>query len=98
VLWPELFPPEIVDGYQMKDDHFSKKQSITIRRIEIAGIAYTIRPSFVMPYMTGLTDEIENALFFRKFGVPFWALSRVFGKDPMYWYRIEQALGRNIGL
>jgi hypothetical protein len=94
-LWPELFPPEVADGYQMKDDYFSKKQSIMIRRIEIAGIAFTIRPSFVMSYMTGLTDEIENALFLRKFGVPFWALSRIFGKDPMYWYRIEQSLGRN---
>lgn len=31
----------------------------------------------------------------RKFGVPFWALSHVFVKDPMYWYRIEQTLGRN---
>ena len=45
--------------------------------------------------MTGLTDDIENALFMRKFDVPFWALSHVFGKDPMYWYRIEQSLGRN---
>ena len=31
----------------------------------------------------------------RKFNVPFWALSYVFGKYPMYWYRIEQSLGRN---
>lgn len=94
-LYPELFPPEIADGYLMKDSHFSEKQSIMIRRIEIAGIAFTIRPSFVMPYMTGLTDEIAKALFLRKFGVPFWALSHVFGKDAMYWYRIEQSLGRN---
>ena len=48
-----------------------------------------------MPYMTGITDEVEKALFMRKFNVPFWALSYVFGKDPMYWYRIEKSLGRN---
>jgi len=48
-----------------------------------------------MPYMTGITDETKKALFMRKFNVPFWALSYVFGKDPMYWYRIEQSLGQN---
>ena len=94
-LFPELFPPGISNGYLMKDSYCSKKQSITIRRIEIADIPYTIRPSFMMPYMTGFTDEIEKALFMRKFNVPFWALSHAFGKDPMYWYRIEQSLGRN---
>ena len=73
----------------------SKKQSIPIRRIEIAGIPYTIRPSFLMPYMTGFVDEIEKAGFLRKFNVPFWALSYVFDQYSMYWYRIEQSLGRN---
>ncbi|MFC1887142.1 hypothetical protein ACFLZM_08845, partial [Thermodesulfobacteriota bacterium] len=94
-LFPELFPAEITNGYLMKDKYHSKKQSITIRRIEIDGIPYTIRPSFVAPYMAGLVNEIERALFLRKFNVPFWAVSYVFGKYPMYWYRIEQALGRN---
>ena len=68
---------------------------LDIRRIEIKDTAYTIRPSFIMPYMTGRTDEVEQALFMRKFNVPFWALSHVFGKDPMYWYRLECSLGRN---
>ena len=94
-LFPELFPPEITEGYLMKDIYHSIKQSVPIRRIEIAGISYSIRPSFLMPYMTGITDETEKALFMRKFNVPFWALSYVFGKDPMYWYRMEQSLGRN---
>ena len=94
-LFPELFPPQITKGYLMKDIYLSKKQSVPIRRIKIQGIPYTIRPSFLMPYMTGITDDVEKALFMRKFNVPFWALSHVFGKDPMYWYRIEQTLGRN---
>ena len=80
---PELFPPEISKGYRMKDVYFSKKQGIPIRRIVIGGISYTIRPSFIMPYMTGFTGDSEKALFMRKFDVPFWALSHVFGKDPM---------------
>ena len=93
--FPELFPSEIVNGYLMKDIYRSKKQLIWIRRIEVAGINYTIRPSFIMPYLTGIVDEVEKVLFMRKFNVPFWALSYVFGKDPMYWYRMEQSIGRN---
>jgi hypothetical protein len=45
--------------------------------------------------MAGWTDDAQAPLFLRAFGVPFWALARVFGKDPMYWYRLEVALGRS---
>ena len=45
--------------------------------------------------MTARTEEVEGPLFLRKFGVPFWALVRVFGGDPMRWYRLEVGLGRN---
>jgi hypothetical protein len=94
--WPELFPLEILQGYLMKDIRLSKKLSIPVRRIEISGISYTIRPSFVMPYMTGFVNDVEKGLFLRKFDVPFWALASVFGKNAMYWFRMEQSLGRNI--
>jgi len=94
-LFPELFPPEIINGYQMKDIYYSKKMAMNIRRIKINGIAYTIRPAFAMPYMTGFVSEIEKALFLRKFDIPFWALAHVFGKDSMFWFRMEQSLGRN---
>jgi len=33
-------------------------------------------------------------LFLRRFGVPCWALARVFGRDAMYLYRQEIGLGR----
>ena len=94
-LFPELFPAGIINGYLMKDIYHAKKLPIMIRRIEIGGVSYTIRPSFVMPYMTGMVDDIEKPLFLRKFAVPFWALSSVFGKNPMYWHRMEQSIGRN---
>jgi hypothetical protein len=94
-IFPELFPSEISGGYRMKDRYRSKKLIILIRRIEVNGIAYTIRPSFIMPYLTGYTQEAEKPMFLRKFGVPFWALSYCHGRDPMYWYRIEVAIGRN---
>jgi hypothetical protein len=92
---PELFPHDFAIGYQLKDGRLSAKQRIRIRRIVLKdGTAYSIRPSFLMPYLTARTADVEAPLFLRKFGVPFWALARVFGRDPMFYYRLECALGR----
>ncbi len=92
---PELFPSDIKCGYLMKEIRHSKKSDVPIRRIQVGPISYTVRPSFVMPYHTALTDDVEKAMFLRKSDVPFQALSHVFGKDSMFWYRIEQNPGRN---
>jgi hypothetical protein len=94
---PELFPQAFADGYTLKDSRFPAKLGLRLRRIRCttSGQAFTIRPSFVLPYMTGYTDAVEKALFLRAFGVPHWALARVFGKNAMYWYRLEVSLGRN---
>ena len=92
---PELFPAEIISRFKMKEIRLSKKLNLKIRRIIISGISYSIRASFVMPYMTGLVQDVEKPLFLRKFAVPFWALSHCYGKDAMYWYRLETSLGRN---
>ena len=92
---PELFPANFAQGYRLKDDRMSAKQEILIRRVRLKdGTAYSIRPSFLMPYLSARTEEVEDPLFLRKFGVPFWALARVFGNDPMFWYRLECGLGR----
>ena len=81
---PELFPPNFAQGYELKDDRMSVKQGLPIRRILLKdGTAYSVRPSFLMPYMTARVADVEGPLFLRKFGVPFWALSHVFGADPM---------------
>jgi hypothetical protein len=93
---PELFPEGFAKGYGMKDGRTSLKQGVRLRRIVLReGRSYSIRPSFLMPYMTARTEDVEGPLFLRKFGVPFWALARVFGGDPMHWYRMEIGLGRN---
>ena len=92
---PELFPTNFAHGYRLKDDRISAKQEVPIRRVLLRdGTAYSIRPSFFMPYMTARAGEVEGPLFLRTFGVPFWALARVFGNDPMFWYRLERGLGR----
>jgi hypothetical protein len=92
---PELFPANFARGYELKDDRMSAKRGLLIRRILVkGGAAYSIRPSFLMPYMTARSGDVEGPLFLRKFGVPYWVLARVFGDDPMFWYRLECGLGR----
>jgi hypothetical protein len=92
---PELFPAGLARGYHLKDGRMSAKQQLRMRRLVLRdGTASSIRPSFLMPYLTARTEEVEGPLFWRKFGVPFWALARVFGGDAMSWYRRECALGR----
>jgi hypothetical protein len=94
---PELFPAGFAKGYTLKDHRSSAKCGLRLRRIQCkaTGQAFSVRPSFVLPYMAGLTDAVERPLFLRRFGVPFWALAHVFGKDANYWYRLELSLGRN---
>jgi hypothetical protein len=94
---PELFPKAFAQGYRLKDDRISARTGLRLRRIRLkaTGQSFSVRPSFVLPYLTGWTDDVQGPLFLRAFGVPFWALARVFGKGPMYWYRLELSLGRN---
>lgn len=93
---PELFPPEIGEGFSFHGTYSSKKQAVEIQRIklEASGAIYQIRPSHLMPYMIAKTDEIEKALFLRRWNVPFDALAYVFGRDPMFWYRATLQFGR----
>lgn len=99
---PELFPVTIEQGYKLHDilPESKKMPGICLRRIELlvtdgdTSSVFTIRPSFVLPYMMGYTDDVEKALFLRRW-VPFWALTHAFGRDDKYWYRLDNCLGRN---
>lgn len=92
---PELFPATFEQGYKLHDKNTSDKIGIQTRRIKLKnGQVWTLHPSFVMPYMTGYTDEIAKPLFLRKYGVPYEALVYVFGRDENYWYRMETQFGR----
>jgi hypothetical protein len=94
---PELFPAAFARGYRLKDARRSARLGIRIRRIRCTATeqTFSVRPSFALPYMTGRADDAHGPLFLRAFGVPYWALARVFGKGSMYWYRLEIGLGRN---
>jgi hypothetical protein len=93
--YPELFPPEMSWGYKLNGKtRKSKKMDLRMRRIEIQGITYRLRPSFVLPYMRATVDQVRAPLFLVRFGVPFWALALIFGRNAMFWYRTFLLLGR----
>lgn len=93
---PELFPPEITQGYWLDGFVSSKRQQMKTRRILLKANrqVYQIRPDTVLPYMIGKTEEVEKGLYLRRYGVPYEAIAHVLGKSPMYWYNATQALAR----
>jgi len=104
VEFPELFPAAIERGYKLHDilPASKKMPDIRLRRVKVTASdtpfkeeVFTIRPSFVMPYMTGYTNDVEQALFLRQWAVPPYALAYIFGRDESYWYRLENRFGRN---
>src|SRR3954463_10045984 len=61
---PDLFPPEIRRGYRMKDTYTSRKTGSKLRRIELRNPrCYLVRPSFLMPYLSGCTEDVQAPLF-----------------------------------
>ena len=92
---PELFPTAWAQGSlfttltsHRKPPFHPPRQTQSNRR------GVSIRPSFLMPYQTARTDDVEKALYLLQFGVPFAALAYVFGRDEMFWYRLFLQLGR----
>ena len=94
---PELFPTPFDGGYVFNGlTKASIKLGYQFRRIQLKadGVTFTVVPVFVMPYMTAMTEDVEKALFLRRFNIPYWGLTYVYGHDDMYWYRLEQSFGR----
>jgi hypothetical protein len=93
---PELFPQAMGQGYTFHDRYRSRKQGIELRRIKLKAHneVFTLRPAFLLPYGMARTAEVEHALFLRQWGVPFWALAEVFGRNAMFWYRAWLSFGR----
>ncbi|MBV8268183.1 MAG: hypothetical protein JO252_17800 [Planctomycetaceae bacterium] len=61
---PKLFPPEIRRGHRMKDLDTSRKTGWRLRRIDRRDDrSYLVRPSFLMPGLTGRTEDMQAPLF-----------------------------------
>ena len=93
---PELFPQVRANGYTFHDRYQSRKQRWVWRRIKLKAPleVCTLRPSFLMPSCIARTDEIEQALYLRQWGVPVAALAYVFGREARLWYRAWLSCGR----
>jgi hypothetical protein len=95
--YPELFPAAFPWGYALCGfTELSCKQHLRCRRLRLNETqdVFTVAPAFVMPYMSGRVEDVEKALFLMRFHVPCWAIAYAFGHDAMYWYRLQQGLGR----
>ena len=94
-LNPEIFPATFAKGYKLHGKTTSGKTGVLKRRIQLRnGQPWTIHPGFIMPRMTGMTEEVAKALYLRKHGVPYEGLVYVFGRDENYWYRVETQFGK----
>jgi hypothetical protein len=95
---PELFPAKLTQGYQLRGHlpESAKLPGIRLRQLRLnSGEVYTLRPSFVLPYMTGFAEDVEYPLRLLAYGVPPWLVAEKFGHDAHYWDRQVERLGRN---
>ena len=85
--YPALFPHEMDQGFPLHDCYVSIKQELIMRRIKLitTGAVFTLRPSFVMPYMIARTEAVEKARSLRQWGGPFDALASVCGRAALCW-------------
>lgn len=95
---PELFPKGIEDGFQLTGrlPESRKMPGVRLRQLRLRdGRTFSLRPSFVMSYMTGTVEELQHPLLLLSLGVPCWVLTKIFGHHDMYWQRHLERLGRN---
>jgi hypothetical protein len=79
----ELFPiPECEFRFYGRTPASKKCEGMRLRRIKVQGCIYRIRPSFLLSYFRGhvAQDHLSDAMFLRKFGVPYWALVYLYGR------------------
>ena len=103
---PELVPKSMTQGFTLcgKLPPSKKLAGVCLRRVRVTetdenGHSTTkdffLRPSFVLPYCRGTVEEVEKGLRLLSYGVPYHVVASCFGRNAMFWYRLEQSLGRN---
>jgi hypothetical protein len=103
---PELFPEAMHRGFFLcgKLPRSRKLAGVCLRRVRVTETDadghtrtrdYFLRPSFVLPYCCGTVDDVEKGMLLLSYDVPSHVVPYCFGRNAMYWYRLEQSLGRN---
>lgn len=95
--YPEIFPKALsIKGYSLSGhSRMSDKMPIKRRVIQVGTKDYLIHPCFTMPYLSGYTIKVSKGLELRRHHVPYYVIAGQYGRDNMYWYRLELALSRN---
>lgn len=95
--YPEIFPATIEQGYQLSGrlPESKKMPGIRLRQLRLGSGVYSLRPSFVMSYMSGDVEVLEPGLFLLSVNTPTWVVAHVCGFNEMFWYRHLKRLGRN---
>jgi hypothetical protein len=93
---PELFPDGKGGGFVLHSGRTSLKLGVVLRRIRVkaSGATFWIRPSLVMPYTRAFADDVEKGLLLLHNGASFEALAYAFGRDHIFWYRANAAVGQ----
>ena len=103
---PELFPKAMTRGFNLcgKLPPSKKLAGVCLRRVRVTetdedGRSTTkdffLRPSFVLPYCCGTVEDVEKGMLLLSYDVPYHVVQYCFGRNAMFWYRLEQSLGRN---
>jgi hypothetical protein len=103
---PELFPKAMAQGFTLcgKLPPSQKLPGVCLRRVRVTATDddghtttrdFFLRPSFVLPSCCGTVDEVEKGMLLLSYHVPYHVVSSCCGRNAMFWYRLEKALGRH---
>ena len=97
-IYPEIFPIEITNGYRFIGYSKNHDKLPVVRRIIRIKQPfnsyndYLLHPCFILPYLKGKTLEVSQGLRLRKYSAPYHEIASIFGKNAMFWYRLETGL------
>jgi hypothetical protein len=89
-----LFDRDLSQGYQLHDIRYSRKMSLSYRRISIGKEIYTIHPSFVMPYWSGKVVDCRDGIMLYLRGTSLDSIVTCFGENQQKWLDRVNHLGR----
>ena len=92
---PELFPSSVQQGYRLTGrlSESKKMPGIRLRQLRTIEGVYSLRPSFVLSYMSGTVERLEPPLLLLSMGVPCWVVTKIFSQNDMFWQRHLERLG-----
>jgi hypothetical protein len=89
-----LFDGDLSQGYQLHDIRYSRKMSLSYRRISIGKEIYTIHPSFIMPYWSGKVVDCRDGIMLYLRGTSLDNIVTCFGENQQKWLDRVNHLGR----